>query len=153
MGLQWNQIIVGHPQTLCHCISISCKQDSILDQSVGGWVSVYIFPSVACRIPSCTKDAKIVGVMAFCIYQLNFSMLNGLCGCCLQQWCLAVGLCTVTDSHGNNLGVWGGQLWPTTQLYITIPSTRRSIRWSSCSSVCHIICWFHLDHFLWIYLF
>lgn len=44
-------------QALCHhWPSISCGQDTIVDQRVCGWFGVYISRLVALRVPSCTKD-------------------------------------------------------------------------------------------------
>lgn len=44
-----------------HCPSITCRQDTVVDQRVCGWVGVYISPLVVYRVPSCTKDACTQG--------------------------------------------------------------------------------------------
>lgn len=46
-------------------------------------------------------------VKALCRHQLDSYMFNKSCGCCFQQWDLAVSLCRATYSLDNNLGCMG----------------------------------------------
>ena len=63
--------------SLCHhCPSIVCRQDSVVDQSVCGWVAVYISVLVACWVPSCTKCTRTWWWdRALCRHQIDICVL------------------------------------------------------------------------------
>lgn len=73
-----------------HCPSTSCRQDTIVDQKVCGGLGVYVSLLREFRVHFCAKDAKTQRQRLLCRHQLNFSMCNELCRCCLQKWRLAM---------------------------------------------------------------
>lgn len=54
------------PQALCHhCLSLSLRQDIIIDHWFCWWLGVYFSLLVACRVPFCTQNARKYGWSLF----------------------------------------------------------------------------------------
>ena len=150
VGLKSNQTLVGYFHKFCATTALTYFAGRTDYTSEILWLlGVYFSLLVAWRVLFFTKDTKTWGWRVFFRRQLDLSMFSELCGCCLQQWGLAVSSWRATYCIDHKLGCLGISMklpWPTPPFDVT-----QSCYWKLClvtrDGQLRLIIWkLHLDH-------
>ena len=97
MGLKSNQTLVGYSNNFYTFIALAYVSGRIDCRSKFLWLGRSLHFSFGnLQSAFLYQGHWNIGVRALCRHQLNTSIFNELCSCCLQQWDLDVCLCKTT---------------------------------------------------------